>query len=75
MGVGEIGHLLRHVVVRGMAKAHAKLPLGRLHQPQRRARNGQADSHLRADGFKRHPLRELIHHKAHSLVPAVESNG
>ena len=46
-----------------------------LNQAERRAGNGQADRHLRADGLTRHPLRELIHHKAHTLMPAVESHG
>ena len=75
MGVGKIGHLLRHILVRGVAEAHADLPDRGLHQPERRAGYGQADRHLRADGLKRHPLRELIHHKAHTLMPAVESHG
>ncbi|VGQ11523.1 hypothetical protein SB00610_05447 [Klebsiella quasipneumoniae subsp. similipneumoniae] len=75
MGVGKIGHLLRHILVRGVAEAHADLPDRSLHQAERRAGYGQADRHLRADWLKRHPLRELIHHKAHTLMPAVESHG
>lgn len=41
MGVGEIGHLLRHILVRGVAEAHADLPDRGLHQPERRAGNGR----------------------------------
>jgi hypothetical protein len=72
---GKFGHFLRHIIVGRLAKTHLNGSFGGLHQTKGRARSGQADGHLRTDGFEGDPIRQFVHDKAHTFMSTVKAYG
>jgi hypothetical protein len=71
----KVGHFLREVIMRRLAETELRFAAVRQRQAYGRARRRQADRHFRADGPEIHPLGQLIHDEAHTLVSAVKANG
>ena len=61
--------------MRRLAETELRLAAVRQRQAYGRARRRQADRHFRADGAEIHPLGQLIHNEAHTLVSAVKAYG
>jgi len=71
----KIRHFLGDIFMRCFAEPHLDLTAGGLRQTQCRTGRRQADRHFRANRPEVNPLSQLIHDKAHTLMPAVEANG